>query len=81
MEWIGAERRTQGDLEIVGLVVSIEAMGQLERAKRADLRVKISVDGGVSLQKNEQLRTTFERYTNRRSTKHVWGVKLESGEK
>ncbi len=53
------------------LVVSIEAAGRLGRARRADLRVEITVDGGVSLQKNELVRTTFERYTNGRSTKPV----------
>ncbi len=79
--WIEAERRTRGDLEIGGLVVSIEAAGRLGRAKRADLRVEITVDGRVSLQKNELVRTTFERYTNGRSTEPVWGVGLESGEK
>ncbi len=71
----------QGDPEIGGLVVSIEAAGRLGRARHIDLCMEITVDGGVSLQKNELVRTTFERYTNGRSTEHVWGVRLESGEK
>ncbi len=79
--WIRAERQTRGDLEIGGLVVSIEAAGRLERARRAFLRMEITVDGRVSLQKNELVQTTFERYTNRRSTEPVWVVGLESGEK
>ncbi len=79
--WIGAERRTRGDLKIGGLVVSIEAAGRLGKARRADLRMEITVDGGVSLQKNELVQTTFERYANGRSTEPVWGVGLESGEK
>ncbi len=79
--WIGAERRTRGDLEMGRLVVSIEAAGRLRRARRANLQVEITVDGGVSLQKNELVQTTFERYTNGRSTESVWGVGLEWGEK
>ena len=51
------------------------------QSKAWNLRIKISIDGGVSLQKNELVRTTFERYTDGRSTKRVWGVELESGEK
>ncbi len=71
----------QGDLEIRELVVSIEAAGRLGRAKRADLHVKITIDGRVSLQKNELVQTTFERYTNGRSTDRVWDVGLKLGEK
>ncbi len=79
--WIGADRRTRGDLEIGGLVVSIEAAGRLGRVRRADFRVEITVDGGVSLQKNELMQTTFEKYINGRFTEPVWGVGLELGEK
>ncbi len=64
-----------------GLVVSIEAAGRLGRARHADLCVEITVDGGVSLQKNELVQTIFERYINEGSTEPVWGVGLESGEK
>ncbi len=53
----------RGDLEIRGLVVSIKAAGRLGRPRVADLRVEITFDGGVSLQKNELVHTTFERYT------------------
>ncbi len=56
-------------------------MGRLGRVKRVDLHVEITVDGGVSLQKNELVQTTFENYTNRKSTERVWGIGLESKEK
>ncbi len=69
--WIGAERRMRGNLKIGGLVVSIEATRRLGRARRADLRMEITVDGGVSLQKNELVQITFERYTYGRSTECV----------
>ncbi len=81
MGWIGVERRTRGDLEIGGLVVSIEAAGRLGRTRRADLRMEITVDGRVSRQKNELVQIIFERYINGRSTERVWGVGLELGEK
>ncbi len=81
MGWIGAKRRTRGDLEIGGLVVSIEVVGRLRKIRHADLYVEIAVNGGVSLQKNELVQTIFERYTNGRSTERVWGIGLESGEK
>ncbi len=51
--WIGVKRRTRDDLKIGGLVVSTEAAERLGRARRADLRVEITVNGGVILQKNE----------------------------
>ncbi len=50
MERIGVERRTRGDLEIKGLVVSIEAVGRQGRTKQTDLYVEITVDGRISLQ-------------------------------
>ncbi len=61
----------RGDLEIGGLVVSIEATRRLGRARRADFRVEFTIDRGVSLQKNELVQTTFERYTNRRSIERI----------
>ncbi len=71
----------QGDLEIRGLIVSIKVVGRLGRAKRADLHIEITVNRGVSLQKNELVRTTFERYSNGRSIERIWGIELRSREK
>ncbi len=81
MGWIRAERGTQGNLKIGGLVVSTEAAGRLGRARRIYLCMEIIIDGGVSLQKNELVQTTFEKYTNGRFTEPIWGIGLESGEK
>lgn len=47
---IEAERRTRGDLEVEELIVSIEVARRQEKTRQADLCIKITVDGGVSLQ-------------------------------
>ncbi len=50
MRKIEAERRIRGDLEIEGLVVSIEVVGWQGITRQADLHVEMTVDRGVSLQ-------------------------------
>lgn len=49
MERIGAKRQMRGDLEIEGLVISIEVARRQERIKQADLHIEMTMDGGVSL--------------------------------